>query len=314
MKAFSPKARLETPQANQALRRPTAREAAASRASGFVDNRPEATAQRKLQAMMYQSPQVQRQAQLQARIDNSPRVRAQVPLQAVLQRTVLLPAGTSDIDKGDLVVYNMIDYAVSKVGGPIVSAWDNPTLKHLQQTEELFIVEHGRPGIFDNPEKNLVEPSMEKKVIEALINPERGLPQGFKGTIHVTACWAGVGVDQTPSVVTQIQNALTKAGFTGVTVLGAKGPTTGYQVGLVPRAVKPEYKAQAMNPPPELGRISTLRGEMEDWLDDHKGVDIAKAARKARKLTGVYVPKYVQWLETNGYLFEETEGFHQVQT
>ena len=366
MKAFSPKSKLETPQANQARKRPTAHEAAPSRVSGFVDNRPEATAQRTLHAIMHQSPQVQHQAQLQAEMNNGPRVKAQVQLQSmidncprqvaqrqqlerlfvtannsarmkqlrasqemanssaqdserhaapglVLQRMVLLPAGTADIDKGDLVVYNMIDYALNKVGGPIVSAWDNPNLKNLKETEELFVVEHGKPGRFDNPEKNLIEPTMVNKVIEALINPERGLPEGFKGTIQVTACWAGVGVDQTPSVVAQIKSALTKAGFTGVTVLGAKGPTTGYQVGLVPRAVKPEYQTQASSPPSELGSISQLRREMEKWLKENKGVDIATAARKARELTGDYVPKYVQWLAEKGYLFEQTEGFQQVQ-
>ena len=277
---------------------------------------------------------MQRQARLQAQMNSSPRVRAQVQLHAmidnlprsapgsghhaapdqVLQRTVLLPAGMADIDTGDLVVYNMIDYALNKVGGPVVSAWDNPTLKHLQQTEELFVVEHGKPGGFDNPEKNLIEPTMVNKVIEALIDPARGLPEGFKGTIHVTACWAGVGVDQTPSVVAQITNALTEAGFTGVTVLGAKGPTTGYHLGLVPRAVKPDDRIPAMSPPSELGNTNTLRREMETWLAHNKGVDIAIAARKARELTGDYVPKYVQWLEEKGYLFEQTEGFQQIQT
>ena len=227
---------------------------------------------------------------------------------------VLLPAGTADIDSGDLVVYNMIDYALTKVGGPVVSAWDNPNLKTLKETEELFVVEHGKPGRFDNPEKNSGETTMVNKVIEALINPERGLPAGFAGTIHVTACWAGVGVDQTPSVVTQIKTALTSAGFAGVAVLGAKGPTTGYQVGLVPRAVKPEYQAQASSPPSELGSINLLRKEMEKWLKENKGVDIATAARKAREFTGGYVPKYVQWLAEKGYLFEQTEGFEQVQT
>ena len=304
MKARSPKSELETAQANGARKRPAAPEAAASRASGFVDNRPKAAAQRTLQAMMHQSPRVQRQAQMQATINKLPRQVAQrqqlerlfeaandssrmkrlrsfqqmasnsaqggerraVPGQ-VLQRLVLLPAGTADIDKGDLVVYNMIDYALDKVGGPVVSAWDNPNLKNLKEREELFVVEHGKPGRFDNPEKNFIKPTIVKKVIDALIDPERGLPEGFKGTIHVTACWAGVGVDQTPSVVAQITSALTKEGFTGVTVLGAKGPTSGYQVGLVPRAVKPEFQTQAMSPPRELGNINKLRGEMEDWLE-----------------------------------------------
>jgi hypothetical protein len=233
----------------------------------------------------------------------------------VAQRMVLLPAGTADIDKDDLVVFNMIDYALDKVGGPIVSAWDAPNLKTLKETEELFVVEHGKPGKFDNPKKNLIEPSMVDKVIEALTNKERGLPEGFKGTIHVTACWAGVGVDQTPSVVTRITRALTTAGFTGVTVLGAKGPTTGYQVGLVPRAVNPEFHTKASTLPIELaGKINTLRGKMEDWLDEHQGVDIAEAARKARELTADYVLKYVQWLSKKGYLLEESKGFERVQS
>jgi hypothetical protein len=283
-------------------------------------------------------------------MNDSPRVRSQVQLKSMInkvqnivngrggnverhaapgpvaQRMVLLPAGTADIDTSDLVVFNMIDYALDKVGGPIVSAWDAPNLKTLKETEELFVVEHGKPGRFDNPkknviqppkedpEKNVIPPSMVDKVIEALTNKERGLPDGFTGTIHVTACWAGVGDDPTPSVVTRITGALTNAGFTGVTVLGAKGPTTGYQVGSVPRAVNPEYWTDAALPPREVGNINKLRGEMEDWLAHNKGVSIAEAARKARELTREYLPKYVRWLSKKGYLLEESQGFERVQS
>ena len=84
MKAFSPDSKLATQQANQARKPPTAPEAAAPRASRFVDNRPEATAQRMLQAMMHQSPQVQRQAQLQAKMNNILRVLGQVQLHAMI--------------------------------------------------------------------------------------------------------------------------------------------------------------------------------------------------------------------------------------
>ena len=77
MKTFAPKSKTET---QQARNHPTSRESEA--ASGFVDNLPEAIAQRKLQDMMHQSPQVQRLAQLQAKMNNSPRVNALAQLQA----------------------------------------------------------------------------------------------------------------------------------------------------------------------------------------------------------------------------------------
>ncbi len=83
MKAFSPKSKPETQQANQERKRPTSHETAPSRVSGFVDNRPEAIAQRKLQAMMNRSPQVQPLAQLRS---PCPALRRSLPHNAVPTR------------------------------------------------------------------------------------------------------------------------------------------------------------------------------------------------------------------------------------
>ena len=82
MNTFAPKSTTENQQAKPERKRPPARDglsakATASRASAFVDNRPQAIAQRKLQAMAQQSPQVQHLAQLQAMENNSPRQVAQ---------------------------------------------------------------------------------------------------------------------------------------------------------------------------------------------------------------------------------------------
>ena len=318
-----------------------------------MDNRPEAVAQRRLAEAIHTSPHMaaQRQqlcgmfgeaAQLQGGLEDKELLQGQfatmqfrgeaagkpnvsTPLSSpiklsvghstgIVQRMVLLSAGARDIDRSDLVVYNMIDYALNKAGGPVVSAWDAPDLSNLKLDEELFVVEHGKPGFFDNPRKNKEQPTMLDRVIAALTNADRGLPKGFSGTIHVTACWAGVGADQTPSIVSTIRIALNSAGRKGITVLGAKGPTSGYQTGLVPRAINPEHKTAAMQPPKEIGSINTMREQMEDWLKKNQEVSIPEAAAKARELTSEYVPAYVQWLEKMEYLLEAEKGFERVQS
>src|SRR5262245_59014136 len=81
--AFAPQSRLDTPRTNQLHKRQTTSEATDSPASTLVGNRPTATAQRTVQAMMHRSPQAQRHARLQAQMNDSPRVRAQVQLQAM---------------------------------------------------------------------------------------------------------------------------------------------------------------------------------------------------------------------------------------
>ena len=105
MTAFSPKSKPETQQANEERRRPTSRdglsaEVAASRASEFVDDRPEAIAQRKLRAIEDQSPQVQRQAQFQAMIDTSPRqVNQRQQLERLIEPTVQRKDGLEEQDE-----------------------------------------------------------------------------------------------------------------------------------------------------------------------------------------------------------------------
>lgn len=318
----------------------------------FIDNRPEVVAQRRLAGAIHTSPAMvaQRQqlrgmfgevAQFQGRPEDEELQGQSAPMQfrreavgkpnvstpfspltklpvgrspGIVQRMVLLTAGKDDIDRGDLVVYNMIDYALNKVGGPVVSAWDAPDLSTLKLDDELFVVEHGKPGVFDNPRKNMGKPTMLDKVIAVLTHTDRGLPKGFSGTIHVTACWAGVGTDLMPSIVSAIQMALKSAGRTGITVLGAKGPTTGYRTGLVPRVVNPEYTAAAMHPPEDIGSMNPIREQMKAWLKEHKEVDFPVAASTARELTSKYVPAYVQWLEEMGYLLEAENGFVRVQS
>jgi len=82
MKAFSSQSKTETLQARN---HPPSRESEA--ASGVVDHRPEAIAQRKLQALMHQSPQVQRLTQLQEMMNNSRRVKALAQLQAMIDNS-----------------------------------------------------------------------------------------------------------------------------------------------------------------------------------------------------------------------------------
>ena len=78
MKASSPKAEPETQHVKQVRQRPGSGHGvsageAASRSTGFVDNRPGAVAQRQLQVRMDQSPRVQHPAEHQAMINTSPR-------------------------------------------------------------------------------------------------------------------------------------------------------------------------------------------------------------------------------------------------
>jgi hypothetical protein len=89
MKAFSPR-----PEARHAHRHPPSRKSGA--ASGFVDLRPEATAQRELQAVMNRSPQVQRLARLQTEVSDRT-----APSGAVIQRYLDIQ-GAGVFFEGDL--------------------------------------------------------------------------------------------------------------------------------------------------------------------------------------------------------------------
>jgi hypothetical protein len=93
MKTYRPQSDQSPRHANPTRQRSSTPEAATSRAAEFVDKRPEASAQRKLQTLMQQSPQGQRLAQLQAMIDHSPRQvalqRRQGDVEATANRTGL---------------------------------------------------------------------------------------------------------------------------------------------------------------------------------------------------------------------------------
>ena len=77
MQACTPRSAQEQQPAHQKRPRQTSRNSISAKADGtrtaaFVDNRPEAIALRKAQAIITQSPQVQRLAQQTALINNSP--------------------------------------------------------------------------------------------------------------------------------------------------------------------------------------------------------------------------------------------------
>ena len=107
MNTFAPNSTTENEPAKPERKRPSFRgglsaEAAISRDSDLVDNRPQAIARRNLQATADQSPQVQCLAQVQAMIDNSPRVKEQTQRQDGLARAELqMQAAPGTIQRQD---------------------------------------------------------------------------------------------------------------------------------------------------------------------------------------------------------------------
>lgn len=145
--------------------------------------------------------------------------------------TVTLAASPLDVEldtKGGLYTPDQFLYGPSENS----RAYD---FSRLHPTGTLFIVTHGdRNEQLGYRRKQLGQSAPVyvniplEHIVDALLDPEKGLPRDFHGQIKLKACWAGLEApDGSPSVVSEVARALSKAGRADIIVSGAKGASWG---------------------------------------------------------------------------------------
>ncbi|MGD9091219.1 MAG: DUF4157 domain-containing protein [Anaerolineales bacterium] len=126
-----------------------------------------------------------------------------------------------DLDKQkDALVWNNIEWAVEKAGGPIGDLKENKVWNQLKDGEEIRIIEHGAVGSVGD--KNA------KDIADSMFTDKNKLPDNVPiGGVTFQSCYAGVGADQ--SLVSQMAEQLRIHNRPGVTVKGRTGIAFGFK-------------------------------------------------------------------------------------
>ncbi|WP_303315622.1 hypothetical protein Q4Q34_14645 [Flavivirga abyssicola] len=187
--------------------------------SQFLDNRPEAITQRKLQETASNSSQTKKVTQLQEIADNHT-IKISPPLQTkennntnVIQRRVALAKNAMT---KNFVELTSIDYGINIAGGPVELLKDSNFSK-MTEDESLAIVAHG--GIGSSGEYSGDE------IASFLTNDVKGLKKDIK-SIRFTSCYAGKGTehDDSDSVISVLKEKLATGGL-NIPITGAMGPS-----------------------------------------------------------------------------------------
>lgn len=170
---------------------------------GFVDNRPEAKDQKNLQLMMNGK---QRSATSKA-----------------IQKMAVMAIDDMDAQE-DALVWNNIEYAVSKAPGPIGDLKSNKKWDQLKDKEEIRIVEHGEP--------QKVGGIGAATILDSMFKDPKKIPAGKEiGGITFQSCYAGVAGGSGSSLVSDmkvgLQNLATPV--IGVPVKGRTGVAFGFK-------------------------------------------------------------------------------------
>ncbi len=170
---------------------------------GFVDNRPEAKDQKNLQLMMNGK---QRSTTSKA-----------------IQKMAVMAVKDMDAQE-DALVWNNIEYAVSKAPGPIGDLKSNKKWDQLKDKEEIRIVEHG--------EVQKVGGIGAATILDSMFKDPKKIPAGEKiGGITFQSCYAGVVGGKGSSLVSDMKVGLQNlaAQVTGVPVKGRTGIAFGFK-------------------------------------------------------------------------------------
>jgi hypothetical protein len=170
---------------------------------GFVDNRPAAKDQKNLQLMMNGK---QRSATSKA-----------------IQKMAVMAVKDMDAQE-DALVWNNIEYAVSKATAPIGDLEKNKVWDQLKDKEEIRIVEHG--------EVQKVGGIGAATILDSMFKDPKKIPVDKKiGGITFQSCYAGVVGGTGSSLVSDMKVGLQNlaAQVTGVPVKGRTGIAFGFK-------------------------------------------------------------------------------------
>lgn len=221
----------------------------------------------------------------------------------VIQRRVAL---AKESPSENFVELTSINYAIKRAGGPVKLLKDSD-FSSMQSDEILFIVAHGSVGSSGDYSAN--------QIADFLTDEHKGLQNSIKGIIF-TSCYAGKGevmYDESDSVVGILSNRLTDAGFGGVTVIGARGPSikTDEMVGnytVWDKSKKVTLECQAMGRSFNLPAVQVVEKVLTILMDPQGSATKAiasldvdasmkKKAEAASKATGKFYEKLVHTIE-----------------
>jgi len=171
----------------------------------FVDNRPEAIAQRKLQEI------------------------ADVgTVSHVTQRMAAIAGGKATFNKKDFTQLSHLDWAVKISGGPIVDL--DASIAAIGDNNDLHLVQHGSKGAMQyqvNDTKTWI--AIKAGPIASLLI--KFLPNNYTGKIRISSCYSGTPEQKdndTTSLVGQIKTLIqssNRADLADITIVGWDGPT-----------------------------------------------------------------------------------------
>lgn len=168
----------------------------------FVDNRPEAVAQRVIERMNRDLP--------------------------ITQRMAAIAGGKTTFNKKDFTQLSHLDWAVKISGGPVVDLDDS--IAAIGINDDLHLVQHGSKGAM-NYQVNDTKVWHEIKAGPIASLLIANLPNNFAGRIRISSCYSGTPEQQgndTTSLVAQIKTLIRnslRADLADIIIVGWDGPT-----------------------------------------------------------------------------------------
>lgn len=210
----------------------------------------------------------------------------------------------------DFIVWNSIQYGLTRVGGPVLMFDDDPD---LSEVTELCIVGHGSPG--------QIEGRSAEVIADRLTKGAKAVPDTFSKLI-VTSCYAGslVGGQKGTAVIDVIAKALAARGIKGVEISGALGPSIkSNELGDRFRVVK-DSKLGKAGPIQDtkiinhgLGVKETGTGKVQRLKGGTTDPKLAEqAARMMAKISGEFYKDFVDELEKQRTLFDPDHSMRTV--
>lgn len=154
---------------------------------------------------------------------------------AVLQKMAVMAVDNYD-DQEDSLVWDNLHFAVSEVGAPVGDLTSHKVWDQAKDGEKIRIIEHGERGEVGGKSATVIANSM--------FNSGKVIPPKTKiDRVDFQSCYAGSGKS---SLISEMAQELTNAGFSGVPVSGRTGIAFGFK-GMGEKTARDDHSAYVFN-------------------------------------------------------------------